>query len=441
MEPPLKVFRIILGLSLVLALLLSACEGLGVELPWLTDDLPTATARPEDVNDATPTPPAEAETEETPPPVTSLTMWVPPEMDPELETEASILFANRLADFSAANGDIEINVRVKAASGAGGLLDALTASSAAAPTTLPDLIALSRPDLETAALKGLIFSMDGMTDSPDDPDWFGFTRDMALIQGSTFGLPFAADALALVYQSENVPDPPASWSELFEEGIVMAYPAEYDQSLFPMALYLAEGGILQDIQRRPLLELEPLTEVFRIFEQGVEAGTFPDWLNQYQTTGQVWTAFKEGQVDLAVTWVSNYLKESPPDAMMMPLYPGTEGAVSLGTGMSWALASAQEHRHPMALALAEFLVEPKFLAEWTRAAGYIPPRSSSLDNWQHQSLRPIISQIALMTVLRPSNEVILSLGPLLRDGSRQVLQGIVDPAQAAQLVIESLGDR
>jgi ABC-type glycerol-3-phosphate transport system substrate-binding protein len=189
------------------------------------------------------------------------------------------------------------------------------------------------------------------------------------------------------------------------------------------------------------LELEPLTEVFRIFEQGVEAGTFPDWLNQYQTTGQVWTAFKEGQVDLAVTWVSNYLKESPPDAMMMPLYPGTEGAVSLGTGMSWALASAQEHRHPMALALAEFLVEPKFLAEWTRAAGYIPPRSSSLDNWQHQSLRPIISQIALMTVLRPSNEVILSLGPLLRDGSRQVLQGIVDPAQAAQLVIESLGDR
>ena len=95
----------------------------------------------------------------------------------------------------------------------------------------------------------------------------------------------------------------------------------------------------------------------------------------------------------------------------------------------------------MALALAEFLVEPEFLAEWTSAAGYIPPRSSSLDNWQHQSLRPIINQIALMTVLRPSNEVILSLGPLLRDGSRQVLQGIVDPAQAAQLVIESLGDR
>ena len=197
-RPPLKRIKFILGLGLIVSLLLSACESLPFDLPWLTDDVPTSATPTDVVGEITPTPDATLEVEETPPPITSLTVWVPPEMDPELDAEASIRFRNRLNAFSAANGGIDINVRVKAASGAGGLLDALTASNAAAPASLPDLIVLTRTDLETAALKGLVFSMDGMTDIPDDPDWYAFTRNMALIQGSTFGLPFACDALALV---------------------------------------------------------------------------------------------------------------------------------------------------------------------------------------------------------------------------------------------------
>ena len=439
-RPPLKRITFFLGVGLILALLLSACEALPFELPWLTDDLPTPAPPTEQVGDMTPTPDATPEPEDTPPPITSLTVWVPPEMDPELETDASMLFSNQLSAFSEAHDGIEINVRVKAASGAGGLLDALTASSAAAPGSLPDLIVLSRTDLETAALKGLVYSMDGMTEIPDDSDWYDFTREMALIQGSTFGLPFAADALALVYRPENVPDLPITWTDLFEEELVLAFPAEHDQALFLMAMYLAEGGILQDSQRRPQLELNPLTEVFRILDQGVQTGTFPDWLNQYQTSGQVWSAFREGQVDLAVTWVSNVLQENPDDAMIAPLLPGSESAVSLGTGMSCALATPEEHRHPLAVALAEFLVQPEFLADWTSAAGYLPTRPSSLENWQNQDIRATASQIANMTVLRPSTEIILTLGTFLRDGSRQVLQGLADPGQAAQLVIESLVD-
>lgn len=440
MKRQLKWIKFVLGLGLISALLLSACEGLPLELPWSTDDLPTPTQPAEEAGSLTPTPDATPQIDETPPPVTELTLWVLPEMDPGLETDATILFADRLQAFSDANGGIQINVRVKAASGAGGLLDALTASSAAAPDSLPDLIALSRPDLETAALKGLVFAMDGLTDSPDDPDWYGFAREMAIIQGSTFGLPFAADALALVYRTEDIQDVPKTWPELLEQEIVLAFPAEHDQALFPMSLYLAEGGALKDSQRRPLLELEPLTEVFRLFEAGFQVGTFPDWLSQYQTFGQVWTAYSDGQVDFAVTWASNFLKEHSSDEVMVPLLPGSEGSVSLGTGISWALATPEEYRHPLAVSLAEYLVQSDYLAEWTVAAGYIPTRPSSLQGWQNQRVRTTVSQIALITVLRPSNDIILSLGPYLRDGSRQVLQGLVDPAQAAQSVIENLGD-
>ena len=442
-----KRIKLILGVGLLMALMLSACEGLPFELPWLGDVTPSPAQPTDAVGELTPTPDTTPEVDETPPPVTSLTIWVPPEMDPDLESIASILFANRLDEFSAANGGIEIIVRVKAASGAGGLLDALSATSAAAPGALPDVIALLRPDLESAALKGLIHSMDGITDGPDDPDWYSFARDMSLIQGSTFGLPFAADAQTLVYRRENIPDLPLTWSGLFEidedeeeEAIVLAFAPEHDQAPFAMTLYLAEGGAIQDSQRRPLLEVEPLTEVFRLLEEGVSVGTFPDWLNQYQTTGQVWAAFREGQVDFAVTWVSNFLKENPEDAVMVPLFPGSEGAVSLGTGMSWALATPETHRQALAVELAEFLVQSDYLAEWTKAAGYIPPRPSSLEGWQNHTVRTTVSQIALMTRLRPSNDIVLSLGPILREGTRQILQGLVDPAQAAQLAIESLED-
>lgn len=436
----LKRIKIIVSIGLVAVLLLSACESLPFELPWLANDAPTPTKASDEVGEVTPTPDTTFAVEETPQPVTSLTIWVPPEMDPGLETQASILFSNRLDAFSEANNGIEISVRVKAASGVGGLLDALTASSSAAPGTLPDIIALSRPDMETAALKGLIISLDGMTDVPDDPDWFSFTREMALIQGSTFGLPFTADALALVYRPESIPEFPTTWSGIYEEDLVLAFPTEHDQSLYPMALYLAEGGALQDPQRRPMLEVEPLAEVFRLFEVGVESGTFPEWLNQYQTFGQVWTAFRDGQVDLAVAWVSNFLQERPEDALMMPLIPGSEGAVSLGTGMSWAVATPEAHRHPLALALAEFLVELDYLASWSLAAGYMPTRPSALDGWQNQTIRTTVSQIALMTSLRPSNDVVLILGSVMRDGTRQIMQSLVDPAQAAQMAVESLGD-
>ena len=436
--------KIILVVGLLVAMSLSACEGLPFNLPWQVEHIPTPTLTLDDNDELTPTPDATPPVEESPPPVTSLTVWVPPEMDPNLGTEATVLFTNRLDAFSEANDGIEIEVRVKAASGAGGLLDALTASSSAAPDTLPDLIALSRPDLETAALKSLIYPLDGLTESPDDPDWYGFAQEMALIQGSSYGLPFAGDAMALVYRPENIPDLPQTWSALFEqedyEKIVLAFPADHDQALYLMNLYLAEGGALQDTQRRPLLEVEPLTQVYRIIEEGVNVGVFPDYLNQYQTSGQVWTAFRDEQVDLAVTWASNYLKENPTDAKLGTLFPGSDTTVALGTGISWALTTPEVHRHTLAVALAEFLVQPDYLAGWTKAAGYIPPRPSSLEGWQNQSIRATISQIALMTRLRPSNDVIMSLGPILREGSRQVLQGLVDPAQAAQLAVESLGD-
>lgn len=427
-----------LGIGLVLVFLLTSCEGLGIDLPWLQQPTVTPTQAPGETGEGTLTPEATITVEATPQPITQLTLWVSPEMDPEAGTEASQLFANQLQLFSDQHNGLVIDVRVKAPSGTGGLLDALTATSAAAPEALPDLISLSRADLETAALKNLIYPLDGMTEIPDDPDWYGFTREMALLQGSTFGLPFSADALVLVYRPASLPEFPSSWQALFDGDLTFAFPSDSDQALFTMALYQAQGGLIQDNQRRPVLEVDPLTTVFSLYRDGVQNGVLPSWLIQFQTMGQIWAAYREGQTNVAVTWLSNYLKELPADSAVVSLLPMSTGYVSLGTGMSWAVASPDETRHSLTVQLAEFLVQPDFLSAWTETAGYIPTRPSSLETWENAGLRNTISQVALMTRLSPTNDLIASLGPVLREGTRQILQDLVDPGQAAQVAVESL---
>ncbi|QRN83048.1 extracellular solute-binding protein [Chloroflexota bacterium] len=434
----MKKIKLLMGMGLILVMLLSACQGISVNIPGFSQ--PTATPTPQAGTDIelTSTPDVEVTSVATVEPVTSLTLWIPPEMDPESGTEAGQILGERLQLFSDLNGGLEVNVRVKDVSGTGGLLDALTATSEAAPEALPDLIALPRTDLETAALKGLIYPLDGLTEIPDDTDWFNFTQEMALLQGSTFGLPFAADAIVLTYRSASMEEIPATWTELLSGEISLAFPADSSDALLTLALYQAQGGLIQDNQRRPVLEAEPLTTVFELYQTGAQSEVLLPWLDQIQTLGQAWSAYREGQANMSITWVSNFLKELPADTTLAPLLPMATGTVSLGTGMSWALATPNEARQQLAVELAEFLVNPQFLASWTSAAGYLPTRPSSLDGWEDSALASVLGQIGTSSRLIPSNDIITSLGPLLREGTRQVLQGLMPPNQAAQTAVESL---
>jgi len=219
-----------------------------IELPW---DQPTAQPQPtlpevsqseqptEGVGEATQTP------EPTP---TELTLWLPPEMDPSGEDQAALLLKSRLDAFAQSH-DIEINIRLKAISGTSGMLDSLTAASAAAPAALPDLLVLSRRDLETAALKSMVYPLDELTAIVDDPDWYPFAHEMSLIQGVGYGIPFIGDPLAMVYNSSKA-QPLPDWAGISTDGMSFIFPAEDSQAIFPLTLYLAMGGNVMDSQRR-----------------------------------------------------------------------------------------------------------------------------------------------------------------------------------------------
>lgn len=436
---PQRVIRLTLVLLLVL---LTGCDVLsGIPLP---DGLPVggATDTPPSSNitslPPTATPGADLSFLSTTTPVPSLVLWLPPEFDPSADTPAGQLLQQRLDEFSRLNNGVRVIVRVKASTGAGGLLESLSAAGAAAPLALPSVIALSRSDLETAALKGLVYPLDGVSTVIDEADWYNYARQIAMVQGATFALPFAGDALIVAYRPAKVVAPPADWEAVFRLGQPLAIPAGDPQALFVLSLYQSIGGAVEDAQRRPTLQPDLLSQVLQLLADGEQRGVFPYWLSQYETTGQVWQAYHDGRVNALVAWLSNYLSELPPDTAALPLPRLNDSPLTLATGWSWAVSDPDPARRALSIKLCEFLAQGDFLASWTEAAGYLPTRPSALAAWSNQSLKTLLSPVAVSAQSRPTVDQLASLGPVLKEATLKVLKRESDPTQAARAASERL---
>ena len=377
-------------------------------------------------------------------PVT-LRLWLPPQFDPASGKLDGDLLQKRLAEFIKSHPDVKLDVRIKAVEGSGGILDALSAASASAPLALPDLVAMPRPILEAAALKGLLHPFDGISIPLEDPEWYDYARQLSLVQKSTFGLPFAGDALLLIYRPSRVNTPPRDLAEALTMEKVLAFPAADPQALFTLTFYQAAGGLIQDEQGRPTLDAVILTEVLTGYQTAELKGVFPDWLTQLETDDQAWAAFQDQRADLVITWATRYLSnsrqsltDSATDYAAAPLPTLNGTPYTLATGWVWALASNQPEKQALATELAIFLTEPNFLAEWSTAAGYLPTNTRVLAAWTNAPLQALTSQIALSAHLYPSTDLLSSLAHPLRQATLQILSRQGDPNTLAQTAVDRL---
>lgn len=363
-----------------------------------------------------------------------LRIWVSPQFDPSAETPAGALFQERLDEFVTRRPGLQIEVRVKAESGPSGLLNALTTTRSAAPSVMPDLVALARADLESATTKGLLHPLDGLTTLLDDPDWYPYARQMAHIQNTTFGLPFAGDALALVgYRSPL----PAAWNELPGDTLFI-FPAADPRALFTLSLYLSAGGTLQDNQGLLAVDEAILTKALSMYLPDPENQFISPQVATYENDEQGWNAFREQRGNLVVTWTSRFLQEQTLPLALAPL-PGIQsGPYTLATGWSWALAGSNPETQPLAVELAEFLSDSQFLAEWTQAAGYLPTRPTALSSWADANVQIILTQTADSAILIPGEDLLVTVGPLFAEAMLSVLNGEQLPVEAAQFVVEQL---
>ena len=368
----------------------------------------------------------------------TLTLWLPTQFDPENGSTAGQVLHDRMQSFLTDHPGVQIDLRIKATSGPGGLLETLTAANDVAPDVVPSLIALPRTELETAALKGLIYPLDADSASLQGSDWYAFARDLSQVQGTVFGLPFAGDALVLLYRPASLMEAPQNWEQLLLSGQRLALPAGDPQSLVTLALYLSAKGAIMDEQGRPLVQAEVLNQVLDLYSRALGLGVILPGMVDMATDGLAWQTYKDGGAQMLVSWASRYLADPPADTTAALLPSLTEQTYALADGWSWAVADPQPARRLLAIELAEYLSDAQFLAEWSQTAGYLPVRPSSLEGWTDFRGRDLAGQFALAARLRPVNDLVVSLGPVLQEAARQVLTRQNDSLQAAQAAAERL---
>jgi ABC-type glycerol-3-phosphate transport system substrate-binding protein len=366
-------------------------------------------------------------------------IWVPPQFDPQLDTAASRQLQARLNQFMDENSQVIIEVRVKAATGPGSLLDSLTLANAAAnPESLPVLVALPRSDMEVAALKGLIFPMDDLTSVIDQNDWFEYARQLAILQGATYGIPFAGDAMLLLYRPARVGAAPTTWEDILSRGQPLSFPAADPQSLLTLLLYQSSGGSIVDLQGRPTLSAETLSRVLELYADGALQGTFPSMISNIQSDTQAWQLYQDKTANMVITWSSRYLSELPVDTAAVPITSLANQEYTLATGWMWALSDPLPERRAVSVKLAEYLSESEYLTQWAPASGYLPVRPSGLNAISNQSLRGLLGRVIQSSSIRPTNDLITGVGPLLQESTLAMIERLSEPVQAANTAAERL---
>jgi ABC-type glycerol-3-phosphate transport system substrate-binding protein len=355
-------------------------------------------------------------------------VWIPPQFDPAAESEAASLLEERLAEFEAEHPGLLLEVRLKRSDEEHDVVNSLLLTGEAAPSVLPDLILLSRSDLESAALKGFLHPIDGLSTALEDRDWYGYAQQLARIQNTGYGLPFAGDALVLVYYPEL--GTLVTWEDVFTTRGQLVFPANHPLGLVGLSLYASAGGKLLDAQELPTLEIVALTKVLTHVQQGVAEEVFPASLANVSTEAQTLQIYRTGSANKGIIWFLDYQPAS--DGAITPLPGIAEEPFAYATGWVWALAGSNPENQQLAVELAEHLVAADFIGEWTRATGYLPTRPSTVQD-ENRTITAVLESAHPI----PSNDLLAVLGPLMQEALTRVLSG-EEPQAVAESVVQKL---
>lgn len=418
-----------------LLIFLAGCSSLqSYDSDWINRILYTPTPVPTKAATSTPQATPDASSTGQPEPAVSvpkvLRIWLPPQFNPSTSNAAAALLKQRLANFEAEHPGLEIEVRLKAETGEADLLNSLSVTSMAAPSALPDLIALPRPALEIAAQKGLVRPLDDFSVELQNSDWYPYARELAKINGTPYGIPFAGDALVIIYRPDLVWI--KTWDDILLSESQLVFAGADPQAEVALSMYMSAGGELMDAQGHPTLDQEILTQVLEVFSKGRAATLFPAAAANLTTTDQVLQEYRARRASMAIVNYSGY--RSSQDGLVQPLMGMREDShFTFATGWMWALAGQNPDNQQLSVELAEYLTEDDFLPKWIQAAGYLPTHHSSTDPGIDSPIPAIIEAAQPL----PSSDTLAALGPVIQEALVRVLNG-EQPEAVSRSVVEKL---
>lgn len=366
----------------------------------------------------------------TTPAFNNLTIWVPPLFDLEADSEAAVVLKNHFQEFSKNNPQVILDVRVKSASGPGSIIETLANASEVAQAALPSLVLISRSDLVQAASKNLLFPIDGLSGVIDENDWFDISMELGSYQGTVYCLPFAINALGLVYRNISFNSDQPSWDEVIRQSEKLLFAAGDPEALTTLALYQSAGGVISDKTDQPVLESDALTTVLTSYATAARFQRISNTVLDYQNDDQVWDAFLSSNEGAVLTWASHALIDSK--TMKLALLPSLgEGPYTLVGGWVWCLTEPHEQDRKTSIALAEHLVGSEFLALWAPVSGYLPVRPSTIPGFEGIELQNTITKMLLSGHVRPDKIQTAEIGTETKIALTEVIQKLNTPEASA----------
>lgn len=422
--------RKVIILCLLLVLILPGCSE-PTPTPQLVSPPPTPSL-------LTPTP-----TQEPRPMIITLHLWLPEELDPYGDGPGAEVLLQRLGDFSETYPDLQVETTIKAAHGAGGLLDFLHTAQDAAPSILPDLVVLDTAELEAAAEAGLIQPLDELPLPTEASDIFPFAEEQGTVNGQPFGFVIGADMQLLVYRSPLFKSPPVSWTQVISPPVSFLFAAgESERTVDDATLiqYLAAGGCTSDEEGRPQLDSNALEDALGFYENCVDSDAVSADVLDIVDADQAWEQFQAGAGGIAAVQVSHYLLANDA-ALSISHLPTQDGRpLSIARGWVLVLVTQDPDRQQQAILLFNWLIASDHYARWTQAAGYLPATRSAMRQWViSEADRAVLRSVMEAAVPPPRPEVMGVVGPPMQKALEDVLTRQADPKTAALNAANSLG--
>jgi ABC-type glycerol-3-phosphate transport system substrate-binding protein len=374
------------------------------------------------------------------PPVIHL--WFPALFAYESELFTAAQFSELTQAYTRQAGH-NVNVRLRRADGLGGIFETLNSAAQVAPSILPDLVLLRARDLPRAAAARLIAPLSPNL-LPQDA-YFATALALARYDGELYGIPHFLELQHAVYRGDSAP--PLAWQTLISRQVPYLFPAKVARGANSILLshYVALGGKFADQNGEPLLEYEPLLIMMSLYDEARLAGSLLDDVLDYAEPTQYWTTFLASKNTLAQVDSTFFLRQraasNPAEAAVwqvaaLPHISSEKPSLSLVDGWLWALTTTEPERQRRALALIEWLQEPKRFAAFSERVGMLPARRAALNAWSEPDYAAFAAMLLDRTPLPSLDSINVAVAEALQESFARLLKGELSAEAAAGAALE-----
>jgi maltose-binding protein MalE len=416
-------------------ILLSACDGMETALVQVTaETLTTPTFTPEP--SATPLPATEVP-RQTP---LVLSVWIPDTLAPQNNPEVNTILTNQINAFHTSQANITVELRVKRASGTGGIVDTFLSASVVAPNVLPALTLVRREDLFTLMQVGLIFPLNGRISTAITDDLYPAAMQLGQQRSGLYGLPYALDILHIAFQ------PPTANFSRFTSALQserrLVLPAGNVNGLSDIFLvqYLSAGGTLEGGTLSPV-NLEALGAVLEFYEQAGINGVIDSSVLNYPSPQDYRAGLVDGRITAAVLTSSMYLDLLETDeewgAITIPLASATP--MTAVDGWLWVVTTGDSDRQAAAMQFLEWMLNPQRQRAYTQAVGLLPSSQTALRTWDNQEYAAFAGNLLNNAIVPLANSEINLTARAIQSAILSVISGERTAAEARRDIAQQLG--